>query len=184
MLAVVLLGLALSMDAFAVAIGLGIRSAHFSIGMAFKTAFLFGLSQALMPLVGYGASVSVGPWLEAVDHWIAFGLLAGIGGKMFFDQPPASAANKAASIRSRELLLLALATSIDALAAGFTLHLLTLHTLLTILWIGVVTFALSLAGYIIGIGGGIWLHRYAGPIGGLMLIAIGCHILIEHTWAP
>lgn len=179
------LALGLSLDAFAVALSIGIslRSPVRTLGAALKTGLAFGGFQALMPLVGYLAGLSVArlEWVKAWDHWIAFGLLAGLGVKMVYEARflPDRALAEDPTI-GLTLLGLALATSLDALAGGFSLAMLRVPIAGPALAIGLTAMALSMLG--------VWLGRRAGDrfgarfesLGGFVLMAIGTKILIEH----
>ncbi|QKF82602.1 manganese efflux pump MntP family protein [Halarcobacter ebronensis] len=181
MIEVLFLAFALSMDAFAVSIGLGVKGKGFNKSLAFKSALLFGFFQGFMPLVGYLASVGVGTFIEAFDHWIAFVLLSLIGGKMLYESFGENTEEEISIVTNKVLLILAIATSIDAMAAGFTLSLLRLDPYLSMLIIAVVTFIFSYIGNFIGTKGGAFLEDKAEKIGGIVLIGIGLKILIEHT---
>ena len=182
MLEIFLLAFALSMDAFAVSIGLGVKSQNFSKSLAFKVALLFGFFQALMPLFGYLASIGLGTFITSVDHWIAFALLGVIGGKMLYESFQEGTEDEITVITNKVLLMLAIATSIDAMAAGFTLNLIDINPFLSMLIIGVVTFVFSFLGVFIGTKGGTFLEDKAEKIGGIILIGIGLKILIEHLF--
>lgn len=182
MLEIFLLAFALSMDAFAVSIGLGVKSQNFSKSLAFKVALLFGFFQALMPLFGYLASIGLGTFITSIDHWIAFALLGVIGGKMLYESFQEGTEEEITVITNKVLLMLAIATSIDAMAAGFTLNLIDINPFLSMLIIGVVTFVFSFLGVFIGTKGGTFLEDKAEKIGGIILIGIGLKILIEHLF--
>lgn len=182
MLEIFLLAFALSMDAFAVSIGLGVKSQNFSKSLAFKVALLFGFFQALMPLFGYLASIGLGTFIASIDHWIAFALLSVIGGKMLYESFQEGTEDEITVITNKVLLMLAIATSIDAMAAGFTLNLIDINPFLSMLIIGVVTFVFSFLGVFIGTKGGTFLEDKAEKIGGIILIGIGLKILIEHLF--
>lgn len=181
MLEVFLLAFALSMDAFAVSIGLGVKNKHFDKTLAFKAALLFGLFQAFMPLMGYLASLGIGDYIESLDHWIAFVLLTLIGGKMLYESFGENTEDEIAVVTNKVLLILAIATSIDAMAAGFTLNLLQLNPYLSMIIIGVTTFIFGYFGVYIGTRGAEYLEDKAEKLGGIVLIGIGLKILIEHT---
>jgi putative Mn2+ efflux pump MntP len=181
MLEVLLLAFALSMDAFAVSVGLGVKSQNFNKTLALKAAIFFGVFQALMPLFGYLASLGLGSVIESIDHWIAFILLSGIGGKMLYESFQENTEDEISIITNKVLLILAIATSIDALAAGFTLGLMSLNPFVSMFLIGIITFIFSYLGVFLGTKGGTFLEDKAEKIGGVILIAIGCKILIEHT---
>jgi manganese efflux pump family protein len=176
------MALALSMDAFAVSVADGSRAPRLRHRHAFRLALTFGLFQALMPLVGWAAGLGFKGLISSADHWVAFGLLGLVGGKMIYadlrgkggDEP-----EPRAPAGMTTLLVLAIATSIDALAVGFGLTFVE-SILLPVLVIGLVTFSLCFAGAHLG-------HRYSRfgggrvqALGGAILIGIGVKILVEH----
>ncbi len=181
MIEVLLLAFALSMDAFAVSIGLGVKNREFNKSLALKAALFFGIFQGLMPLFGYLASIGLGSFIESVDHWVAFFLLALIGGKMLYESFEENTEDEISIITNKVLLLLAVATSIDAMAAGFTLNLMELDPLFSMVIIAAVTFIFSYLGVFIGSKGGSFLEDKAEKLGGIVLIGIGVKILVEHT---
>ncbi len=181
MIEVFLLAFALSMDAFAVSIGIGVKSQEFNRYLAIKVALFFGIFQGVMPLFGYLASIGLGSFIESIDHWVAFILLTLIGGKMLYESFGEKTEDEIAIVTNKVLLLLAIATSIDAMAAGFTLNLLILNPFISMVIIGIITFIFSFIGVLIGTKGGDYLEDKAEKIGGVVLIGIGIKILIEHT---
>jgi putative Mn2+ efflux pump MntP len=181
MFEVMLLAVALSMDAFAVSIGLGAKQSNETGRLAIKAGLFFGFFQALMPLIGYFAGVGFLEYIEPIDHWIAFILLALIGGKMIYESFSEEIGEDIARITNKMLLILAIATSIDALAAGFTLTLFETAPLLSIVLIGVTTFLFSIAGVYFGDRTGTFLESRAELLGGLILMSIGLKILAENT---
>lgn len=179
MIEVLLLAIALSMDAFAVSIGLGSKSEQSSLrGLALKCACYFGLFQGLMPLFGYLGGHSVFGWVEAYANGIAFGLLLLIGAKMVFESFSEGIEEDISQITHRLLLMLAIATSIDALAAGFSLTLLPVNALLACAIIGVTTFGFSWLGVYVGNKTGTALESRAELTGGIVLILIGVKFLL------
>lgn len=176
MLEVIILAIALSMDAFAVSIGLGAKGHGKELGL--KAGLYFGTFQALMPFIGYLGGKSVLGWVETYAHWIAFGLLAAIGAKMFYEGLSRDIEEEIEALTHKTMLLLAIATSIDAMAAGFSLTLLDFNAYLACLIIGVTTFAFSWAGVGIGKRSGIWLESKAEIFGGVVLILIGVKMLV------
>ena len=176
-----LIAVGLAMDAFAVSIckGLAMRRVHY--GHAFVIALAFGLFQALMPLLGWLLGSSFQAFIEPFDHWIAFGLLAAIGVKMIWDafHEEPNACPEEEQLDYRELFVLAIATSIDALAVGVSFALLSVNIWVAITVIGVVTFGLSFIGVVIGNHFGLRFERTATIIGGIVLIVIGLRILLE-----
>jgi len=176
MLEVIILAIALSMDAFAVSIGLGSKGNTKGLGL--KAGLYFGTFQALMPFIGYLGGKGVLGWVEDYAHWIAFGLLALIGGKMIYESLHEGIEEDIAALTHRMMLLLAIATSIDAMAAGFSLTLLEVNAYLACAIIGVTTFAFSWIGVRIGEKSGTWLESKAEMFGGLVLILIGVKMLV------
>ncbi|MBI5007778.1 MAG: manganese efflux pump [Nitrosomonadales bacterium] len=176
MIEVIILAVALSMDAFAVSIGLG--SKGHSRGLGLKAGLYFGVFQALMPFIGYLGGKGVLGWVEAYAHWIAFGLLALIGGKMVHEGLSDDIEEDIEALTHKTMLLLAIATSIDAMAAGFSLNLLDINAYLACFIIGVTTFVFSWVGVRIGEKSGTWLESKAEVFGGVVLILIGVKMLV------
>lgn len=176
MFEVIVLAVALSMDAFAVSIGLGSKGNTRGLGL--KAGLFFGTFQALMPFIGYLGGKGVLGWVEAYSHWIAFGLLVLIGAKMIYEGLQEGIENDIKEFTNKMMLLLAIATSIDAMAAGFSLTLLDINAYLACLIIGVTTFAFSWAGVRIGKSSGTWLESKAEIFGGTVLILIGIKLLV------
>ncbi|MDD4928045.1 MAG: manganese efflux pump MntP family protein [Gallionella sp.] len=176
MLEVFILALALSMDAFAVAVGLGSKGNIRGLGL--KAGLFFGIFQALMPFLGYLGGRGVLGWVDAYAHWIAFGLLALIGAKMIYEGLQEGIEEDIKAVTNKMMLILAIATSIDAMAAGFSLTLLDMNAYLACLMIGATTFILSWAGVLIGHRSGAGLSSRAEIFGGTVLILIGFKILL------
>jgi len=183
LLTILFTGVGLSMDAVAVSVSSGMTLAAPRRRNALKMALWFGAFQALMPAVGFALGIAFKEWVAAFDHWIAFGLLSFIGVKMIreaFAEEPAAAVGDD-SLSTRRLLVLAVATSIDALAVGVSFSLLDIRLLHTVAIIGLTTFTLCYPAALLGRKlGEIFAHR-AEIAGGLVLIAIGIRILVEHT---
>jgi len=175
MIEVIILAVALSMDAFAVSIGLGAKKNTPSL--ALKAGLFFGVFQALMPFIGYLGGKGVLGWIEAYAHWIAFGLLALIGAKMIYEGFQEGIEEDISAVTHKMMLVLAIATSIDAMAAGFSLTLLDANPYIACLIIGIITFAFSVAGVFIGRRSGTWLESKAEIFGGAVLILMGIKIL-------
>ena len=131
-----------------------------------------------MPLIGYLAGRGVLGWVDSYAHWIAFALLLLIGGKMIFESFAEGVEEEIAAVTTKVMLMLAVATSIDAMAAGFSLTLLAVNPFLACLIIGVTTFVFSWAGVYIGFRSGTWLESRAELFGGIVLILIGFKILL------
>lgn len=184
MSALTLIGISigLAMDAFAVAIGAGLTLKTVSARQTFRLAWHFGLFQALMPIIGWLAGLSVAEWIAPVDHWIAFGLLAAIGGKMIYEalKDDGEEAERRDPTKGWSLILLSIATSIDALAVGLSLALLGLSIWWPALVIGLVAGAFTTLGLQLGKRFGALLGRRMEVVGGLILIGIGVKILVEH----
>ena len=172
-----------SADAFAVSSARGVTIRRGAIGAALALAATFGFFQALMPLLGWLAGVRVAVYLDQVDHWLAFGLLAFLGGRMVreaFAHDADGERGIARPLAWRELLVLGIATSIDALAVGGSLALMPINIGLAVVVIGVTTFMLSFVGVHVGQRGGTRFGTVAEVVGGLVLIGIGAQILYEH----
>ena len=185
LLVTIVTGLGLSMDSVAAAISSGSGAAR-RVGWleAVKMAFLFGLFQALMPALGYACGIAFRGWFESLDHWVAFTLLSLIGAKMIYESRRGESGRvQGDPFGTSRLLLLAVATSIDALAVGVSFSLLRISLPVTILVIGLVTFSLCLPAVWLGKRLGMVMAKRAEMLGGLVLIAIGCKILIEHLSA-
>lgn len=178
MIEALLLAMALAMDAFAVALTQGARFRPGLRGGA-AIAATFGGFQALMPLAGWVIGAVALIYVEAVDHWIAFGLLTFLGVRMLGGHVGEEEASHA--LTGRALLLAGVATSIDALAAGITLPTLDVAPLIAVALIGVITAAMSAGGVALGrIAGDRW-GEWAERAGGVILIGLGCKILGQHT---
>ena len=178
MLATVLLALALAMDAFAVALTQGARFRP-GWGGGAAIAGTFGLFQGVMPLIGWGIGAVAFAYIAAVDHWIAFALLAFLGVRMLRGHGDDDEASHA--LTGKALLVAGVATSVDALAAGITLPTLDVAPLMAGLVIGVVTLVLSGLGVALGRMAGDRFGDWAERLGGVILIALGAKILAEHT---
>ncbi|MFZ2842915.1 manganese efflux pump MntP family protein [Psychrobacter sp.] len=195
MIEVVLLAIALAMDAFAVAIGLGAKSQkqnhHYVLRLAFYAALYFGIAQGIMPLIGYLLGAALLGWLAAAAPWIGGVILIALGGKMLYEvfagdreeeiddiADEVLAKNSShQGVNHKTMFTLAIATSIDAMAAGFTLNLLALNAWLACLIIAVITALFSLSGVYLGWRSGTWLEDKAEALGGLVLVAIGIKIM-------
>ena len=177
-----LIAVGLSMDAFAVSIGKGLSMRRPNLGQAAIIALFFGGFQALMPFLGWLVGAQFEHVVKAVEGWIAFGLLAFIGGKMIWDAFHEGDDNEAGEFRLdlRELVMLAVATSIDAFAAGVAFAMLDVNIAFACGFIGVTTFVLSFAGVAIGHQFGSRWERSSTIAGGVILICIGLKIVIDH----
>ncbi|WP_205847938.1 manganese efflux pump MntP family protein [Anaerohalosphaera lusitana] len=180
---IIFIAVGLAMDAFAVSVAAGAAERDLKIGHALRLAVFFGAFQALMPLVGWAAGMGFKDVVQAYDHWVAFGLLAAIGGKMIYESFKLKTEDEGTSVDVSSLVVvvvLSVATSIDALAVGVTLTLVTDHVAAAVIVIGVITFGLSLLGCRIGEKVGHWFENRIEAVGGLILIGIGVKILAEH----
>lgn len=172
------------MDAVAASISSSTAAKRVSWPQAIKMALFFGLFQALMPAIGYACGVAFRGWFEALDHWVAFILLGFIGVKMIYESSHESESEEEGNpFSTSRLLLLSVATSLDALAVGVSFSLLGVSLLTTIAVIGLVTFSLCLPGVWLGKRLGSVMAKRAEVLGGMVLIVIGCKILIEHLSA-
>ncbi len=177
------LAVALAMDCFAVSMGLACGSKGLTGRQAVRMAFFFGAFQFGMPVLGWFAGENVVRLMGGLDHWIAFGLLAAIGGKMLHEAFSLSEEEKALRpdrTRGTRLLVLSVATSIDALAVGLSLGVIKAGILYPASVIGAVSFVMTVAGVRLGPAVGKAAGRRAELLGGLILIAIGLRILVQH----
>jgi len=178
MFEVLILAVALSMDAFAVSIGLGSKHVQKTTSLGILAAIYFGVFQALMPLIGFLGGKGVLGWVESYAHWIAFLLLVLIGSKMIYESVTEGIEDDIAQITHKILLVLAIATSIDAMAAGFTLTLLEVNPFIACAIIGITTFLFSWVGVFVGAKSGTWLESKAELLGGIILILMGFKVLL------
>lgn len=177
---ILLLGVGLSMDAFAVSICKGLSISKLKVRHALIVGLYFGGFQALMPLIGYLLGSQFQSLITSIDHWIAFVLLLLIGGNMIREAVAEDDEETNDSFAFRVMLPLAVATSIDALAVGITFAFLSVNIYLAILLIGCTTFVISAAGVKIGNVFGTRYKKKAEILGGIILILLGIKILLEH----
>jgi putative Mn2+ efflux pump MntP len=181
LLTVIGVALALSMDCFAISVAGGVAMRKLDVRYALRLALFFGGFQAFMPVIGWFAGRSVEEFIAPWDHWAAFGVLSFIGAKMIWESFRLDAASKSASPMSvTAILLLSIATSIDALAAGFSFAFLRISIVMPVIVIGSVTFVMTLAGTEVGERLGHFFEKKIEIVGGVVLIAIGVKILLEH----
>ena len=180
---ILMVSIALAMDAFAVSITSGMAIRKLRLKRSLLIALSFGLFQGAMPVVGWLAGESMAALVASVDHWIAFALLLAIGLKMIYESiklaPGKSILKK---IGLKTLLILSIATSIDAFAVGLSFAFLKIDIIWPAITIAVVTFVLSLIGTAIGTRAGTFFEKKIGIAGGLILIGIGVKILAEHLF--
>jgi putative Mn2+ efflux pump MntP len=176
------ISIALAMDAFAVSLAAGLTLPRLTGRHLFRFGFHFGLFQALMPICGWLAGISLREQIEALDHWVAFALLFCVGAKMIRDALKADDdVPKGDPTRGLSLVMLSIATSIDALAIGLSLAVLGIEVWTPALMIGLTAGTLTVIGMLLGRRlGAIWGSRVE-ITGGLLLIGIGVKILLEHT---
>ncbi len=184
MLTIIVIAVGLAMDATAVSLSAGATGRSPGRRAAFRLSFHFGLFQGVMPLLGWLAGSTVSGVLQAVDHWVAFGLLAIVGGRMLWsglgpggDDGPGKRGDPS---RGWSLVALSIATSIDAFAVGLGLAMLDVSIWVPVLMIVVITAALSLGGLLLGrVLHAVWGRRME-TLGGALLVLIGVRILVEH----
>ncbi len=175
------IAISLAMDAFAVSIASGVALKRCCISDAAKIAVSFGLFQAVMPVIGWLAGLTLKDYIAAFDHWIAFGLLSFIGIKMFIEAGRLDSCGRTSNpLAFGTLMMLSVATSIDALAVGLSLGILQVRLWLPILVIGLVTFSMSFGGVYLGDRIGHFCEKHVERIGGIVLLGIGLKILIGH----
>lgn len=180
-----MIGVGLSMDAFAASICKGLNMRRLNIKNMLIIGLFFGGFQALMPAVGWLLGKQFESYITSVDHWVAFALLVFIGGKMIYDvfteKNEDECGEKTNRLDMKEVLTLAVATSIDALAVGISFAFLQVDILKAVSVIGVTTFVLSVIGVAVGNVFGSKYEKKATLAGGIILILIGLKILLEHT---
>lgn len=177
---IILIAVGLAMDAFAVSICKGLSMKKMSWKKAIIVGLYFGIFQALMPVIGYFLGTTFQSLVTSIDHWIAFILLALIGGNMLKEAFSNETEHCNDKVDFKTMAVLAVATSIDALAVGITFAFLETNILISAVLIGVITFILSLIGVKIGNKFGAKYEQRAEIIGGLILILMGFKILLEH----
>ncbi len=181
LISLLILAVGLSMDAMAVSVSTGICVKEIAYRDSLKMAGFFGIFQAIMPLTGWTLGISFRKLIQGVDHWVAFGLLFLIGGKMIYESFKSNCETTPNNpLKFHVLLGLSIATSIDALAAGVSFAVLKLDIIKVILIIGFTTFSISFIGTRIGKRVGCHFSSRVELIGGIVLIGIGVRILIQH----
>ncbi|WP_286316980.1 manganese efflux pump MntP family protein [Romboutsia ilealis] len=178
---ILLTGFALSMDAFAVSVTKGMTLKKINLSLATKIAFSFGLFQGVMPLIGWLFGMNFELYIRSIDHWIAVFLLSFLGIKMIIEAIKNDANDNTTYLDNKELIILSIATSIDALAVGVTFAFLNIDIIPVCISIGVITFLFCFIGVLIGKKIGFVFKNYAQIVGGIILILIGLNILNEHT---
>lgn len=177
---IIFIGIGLAMDAFAVAVCKGLSMKKINWKSCIIIALYFGIFQAGMPVIGYFLGSTFSSFVQKVDHWIAFILLAIIGGNMIKESTDDELDKRNDNVSFKTMIILAIATSIDALTIGITFAFFEVNLLLSITIIGVVTFVLSIIGVLIGNKFGDKFQNKAELAGGIILILIGLKVLLEH----
>lgn len=186
MLEDLLIALALAMDCFAVSVVCGVTVRSLRVSLMLRIAILFGVFQALMPLAGWVLASSLSSYIAAVDHWVAFGMLCFIGGKMIADAFGEGEEKSVDPEKPAARIALAVATSIDALAVGISYACTGRNTLLSLVQpmciIGLVSFIMSVSGFCLGVRFGETVVKKVRPelLGGVILVCIGVKILLGH----
>ncbi len=179
--AIIVVALGLAADAFAVAVGVGFVLKQVAARQAFRLSFHFGFFQFIMPIVGWGLGTTIQRQIAGWDHWIAFALLAGIGGKMIYDSRGQREELRAADpTRGASLVVLSAATSIDAFGVGLSLAMLHTSIWLPSVIIGFVAAGMTVLGLHLGVRFGQLLGKRVEIGGGVVLIGIGVWILFKH----
>lgn len=183
-LAIFFLSVSMSADAFAASIGKGASSRNMGALQILKTGAVFGVIEAITPAIGWAIGFAAKSFVQSVDHWIAFVLLAGVGGRMIYNSLTAKG-NEATPDRSfSTLLATAIGTSLDAMVVGISLAFVAVNIVVVATAIGFATFVASCIGLYIGRFFGERLGRAAEVVAGIALIAIGSNILFQHLTAP
>lgn len=182
LLSIFFIAIALSLDAFTVSMCSGMTIHDLRFRHILKISLCFGIFQAVMPLLGYLAGIRLYVWIESFDHWVAFALLSGVGVKMIWDSVKVkeSCHSEKEFLDTKLLLILGVATSIDAMAVGLAFAMSGSPILIPSLIIGGVTFLISFLGVLLGERFGDLFKGHVGIVGGLILIAIGSRILYQH----
>lgn len=177
---ILLISIGLAMDAFAVSVCKGLAMKKMSWKKAIIIGLYFGIFQAVMPVIGYFLGTTFERFITYVDHWVAFILLVGIGINMVKEAFDKESENRNDNVDMKTMLVLSIATSIDALAIGITFACLKIHIVMPVITIGLITFIISVIGVKIGNRFGDKYGKKAGIMGGVILILLGIKILLEH----
>ena len=181
---IILLAVALGMDAFAVSIASGITIKDLRVRHSLIIATWFGLFQAIMPLLGWIGGIKLHRFISEIDHWIVFGLLLFIGSKMIYGAFQGETVKKKSNPMDVSVLFaLSIATSIDAFAAGVSFALLDVWIVTPVIIIGIITFIMSFTGVWIGNRGTHFFEKKMEAVAGVVLISIGIKVLLEHLMA-
>ena len=178
---ILLIAVGLSADCFAVALGISTQITRRFLFQVLRVSLSFGLFQALMPILGWFAGTTIVEFIEIFDHWVAFGLLAIVGGRMLWGSFRSHSGEKKTEITKwLILLILSIATSIDALAVGLSFAFLKVNIMLAVLTIGLVSMIVTAIGFGLGRKASQMIGKRAEAIGGVILLAIGLRILLSH----
>lgn len=177
---ILLISIGLAMDAFAVSVCKGLAMKKMSWKKAIIIGLYFGIFQAVMPVIGYFLGTTFERFITNVDHWVAFILLVGIGINMVKEAFDRESENRNDNVDVKTMLVLSIATSIDALAIGITFACLKIHIVMPVITIGLITFIISIIGVKIGNRFGDKYEKKAEIMGGVILILLGIKILLEH----
>lgn len=177
---IIFLGLGLSFDTFAVSVSTGLLKNSIRFWQGVRVAVVLAFFQALMPLLGWFGGTQVASYISEIDHWIAFGLLSVVGIKMIIEAFKAEEDKKNNSLSFRVLVLMGIATSMDALVVGVSLAFLEIRILQSIVIIGFITFLAAMIGMLIGKSSNKKSGKKIEIVGGVLLIGIGLKILMEH----
>lgn len=186
LLNIIMIAIALALDAFAVSIAVGLKLKIVSLRQAFRLSWHFGLFQALMPILGWGAGRSLFPYIEKYDHWVAFGLLFLVGGNMIKEalslEDETAEDESSDPTKGLSLVILSIATSIDALAVGVSISMVNAPIIFPAVIIGIVAGTFTIGGIHIGRSLGTMpkISTWAEIAGGIVLWLIGVNILIDH----
>ncbi len=183
---IILISVAVAIDCFTVSMASGMANKRFDLSYVLTTALCFGLFQAAMPYLGWQGTVLIGDYIHMLDHWIAFILLSYIGYKMIFDKEEEDSKEKKLNKSICYILTLSIATSIDALAMGVTFSCVGYtdfsQLIMPLVLIGITSFVFSIFGFVIGMYLGRKIKFRMEIVGGIILIAIGLKIIIEHLF--
>jgi len=184
MITTILIAISLSFDSFATAASLAIKNKKNSLAVALVVSLVFGIFQSIMPFVGYTIGISLKSVISHIDHWVAFIFLSGVGIKFIVESLQKNNCDnkKITEINWKIILLLGLATSIDALVVGITFAFINLDIITSIIWIGSTTFIITLLGYYLGKKLSCLNSKKIEILGGLILIIIGLKILLTHIF--
>jgi putative Mn2+ efflux pump MntP len=182
-LAIVVIAFGMSVDAFAAALAKGAALHRPQFREALRTGAIFGIVEAITPVLGWAAGLAASTFVEEIDHWIALFFLGGIGAKMVYESFNRSATvEKPKRHSSMTLVVTAIGTSIDAMAVGVTLAFLDASIIVVALAIGFATFTMTTTGVMVGRFAGAKLGKRAELVGGIALIALGIRIFVQHMW--